>query len=147
MNTESTKIKQSPLLLYKFPNFPDFPTTTNCDKDAQVAKHCSALCYTLQRVIKKAVILYRIINDIPGQITSYIVMNVKLLSEKKSACLHLFSSLEYQIRYIENTNDVINDLNQILNEDKEKHLVNSDSFAQCQQSFLKVCIVQLIQSI
>lgn len=138
LNTESTKIKQSPLLLFKFSNFPEFPSANNCDKDAQVAKLCSALCYSLQRIIKKAVRFYKIIVDIPGQITSYIVTNVKLLTEKKSACWHLFNSLEYQIRYIENTNNFISELNQILNENDEKQMLTTDSFGQCQQSFLKL---------
>lgn len=138
LNTESTKIKQSPLLLFKFSNFPEFPSATNCDKDAQVAKQCAALCYSLQRIIKKAVRFYMIIVDIPSQITSYIVSNVKLLGEKKSACWYLFDSLEYQIRYIENTNHSINELSQILNETDDKPAFGSDSFAQCQQSFNKL---------
>lgn len=143
LNTESTKIKQSPLLLFKFSNFPEFPSSTNCDKDAQVAKLCAALCYSLQRIIKKAVRFYMIIVDVPSQITSYIVANVKLLGEKKSACWYLFDSLEYQIRYIENTNHSINELSQILNEaggggDEDKPAFSSDSFAQCQQAFNKL---------
>lgn len=135
LNTESTKIKQSPLLLFKFSSFPEFPSATNCDKDAQVAKLCSALCYSLQRIIKKAVRFYMIIVDVPSQITAFIVNNVKLLNEKKSACWYLFDSLEYQIRYIENTNHSINELYQILN---DKAAFSSDSFVQCQQSFKKL---------
>ena len=138
LNTESTKIKQSPLLLFKFSNFPEFPSATNCDKDAQVAKLCSALCYSLQRIIKKAVRFYMIINDVPGQITSYIVNNVKLLGEKQSASWYLFDSLESQLRYIENTNHSISELSQILNETDDKPAFSSDSFAQCQQSFNKL---------
>jgi len=138
LNIESTKIKQSQLLLYKFPNFPDFLMITNCDKDAQVAKLCSAICYNLQRKIKEAARHYKIIVDIPSHLVSYIVDNIKFLSEKNTACWHLFNSLEYQIRYIENTNNYISELNQIINEHDEKQVFNTDSFTQCKQSFIKL---------
>lgn len=69
LNSHSTKMKSSPIMSSNPPKFPDLQTTvTNCDQDAQLAKLCSSMAYSVQRIINKCVLYHRLANNTPQHV-------------------------------------------------------------------------------
>lgn len=139
LNSDSTKLKQSPLLLYRLSSFPELPPQTNCDQDAHLAKSCASLSYAIQRVITKCVLYYRLANETPSHLSSYISTNVKLLQDKQSTASTAFTSLQQQLRHLETTNEVLQELIHCIPSNEQRTLQETcNTFALCLQQFDKL---------
>lgn len=67
LNSESTKIKNLfPASNVKFPEIANTPT--NCDQDAQMAKVCASMAYSIQRSIEKCVLHYCLALNAPSYV-------------------------------------------------------------------------------
>ena len=67
LNSESTKIRATfPLNSIKFPDLVN--TTTNCESDAQMAKLCASMGYSIQRTIEKSVRNHRLATATPSYV-------------------------------------------------------------------------------
>ena len=139
LNTDSTKLKQSPLLLYRLSSFPEFPSTTNCDQDAHLAKSCSSLAYAIQRVINKCVLYYRLANETPSHLISFIGNTVKQLQEKQMAASQTFQTLQQQLQHVESTSQLFTDLLSLLTKEEQRLLRGDvDAFGVLVQRFNKL---------
>ena len=67
LNSESTKIRAMfPLSAIKFPDLVN--TQTNCESDAQMAKLCASMAYSIQRTIEKCVLNHRLATGTPSYV-------------------------------------------------------------------------------
>ncbi|RWS01689.1 serine/threonine-protein kinase TBK1-like protein [Dinothrombium tinctorium] len=105
LNSDTTKMKSNLVMSTHNPKFPDLQIqVTNCDQDAQLAKLCASIAYSIQRIVNKCVLYYKLTNSIPSHVICLIESNVRLLLEKQQACSLLFNSLQHQLHYINDTN-------------------------------------------
>lgn len=67
LNSESTKIRATfPQNSVKFPDL--LNTSSNCETDAQLAKLCASIAYSIQRSIEKLVLNHRLANTTPSYV-------------------------------------------------------------------------------
>ncbi|CAG2112445.1 unnamed protein product [Medioppia subpectinata] len=109
LNKETTKIRATfTLTAIKFPEL--INTSTNCETDAQLAKVCASMAYSVQRNIEKSVLSHRLANDTPSYVMSLIEDNVKLLTQKQRTCEHILSSLQQKLDHLTEMNRYLNRL-------------------------------------
>ncbi len=71
LNSESTKIRATiPANAIKFPEMSKTPT--NCDSDAQLAKVCASMAYSVQRTVDKCVLNHKLANNTP----TYVILGL-----------------------------------------------------------------------
>ncbi|RWS30647.1 serine/threonine-protein kinase TBK1-like protein [Leptotrombidium deliense] len=124
LNSDTTKMKSNLLSIHGH-KFPELQVqVTNCDQDAQLAKLCASVGYSVHRVINKCVLHYKLINSIPSHVISLVESNVRLLSEKQQACNLLFNSLQHQLNYINDTNVFLQELSLDATHDFQSNSIN-----------------------
>ncbi|XP_015791606.1 serine/threonine-protein kinase TBK1 [Tetranychus urticae] len=115
LNSDVTKLKQSPLLSKSLSKFPIMHTTvTNFEEDAQKSKICSSIAYAYSRTIEKCVLYYQLANITPMHVISLIDSNFRLLTEKQQACSHFYNSLTHQLNYFSDVDDYLEHIVQLL---------------------------------
>lgn len=138
LNSDPTKMKASPIMSNNPPKFPDLHVSlTNCDQDAQLAKQSASMAYSVQRIIVKCVLYYRLAKQTPGQVISFIDGNVKLLGEKELSCLNLYNALKKELQHLCNTSSSLKQLKTKYNI-QDGNCNSPDPVANAQKLFFKL---------
>ncbi|XP_054168825.1 serine/threonine-protein kinase TBK1-like [Oppia nitens] len=133
-STLTSAITTSATTAHKFPDI--INTSTNCETDAQMAKLCASMAYSIQRCVDKSALNHRLANETPTNIMSLIENNVKRLTEKQQKCQFMLNSLNYQLDSLNENNLIINRLVSSLHLDIDNTIINEE-VAQLYQKLLQ----------